>query len=292
MVTKMRPFISILTPAYNAAQFLPALIAAVAAQDYDRFEHVVIDDGSTDGTADLLASCSAYPHLRWYSRPNKGQYETQNELIREARGDVLTFICADDLYASTRVLSLVAEGFQESPGLDVVFGRTPRLVMAPEGAYTFDPDLPGRLARLLMRHAPCIQHCSLFVRTDLVRRRGLYFDPSYQHRGDWDWLIRMFQATDRSRHIPEMLSYWRLHPGQTTRTAIARGQQETARLCTIHKINPKVAGCARLASNAYAQIVHSCAIARHSGLLALWRKAAGSVRRRVGARMQPIPPTA
>jgi glycosyltransferase involved in cell wall biosynthesis len=282
----MKPFISILTPAYNAAQFLPVLLATVAAQDYDRFEHIVIDDGSTDETVNVLASCSA-PHLRWYSRPNKGQYETQNELIREAKGDVLTFICADDLYATTQTLSMVAEKFKESSGPEVVFGRTPRLVTAVEGSYTFDPDLPNRLARLLMRRVLCIQHCSVFVRADLVRRKRLYFDPSYKMRGDWDWLIRMFEATDRTRYIPEQLSYWRFHPGQTTQAATALGRQEIATLCVIHKINPKIASCARFVANLYAQIIHAYTIMRHSGLPALYRKAASSVRRR--EQMQTIP---
>ena len=279
-----RPLISILTPAYNAAPFLPALLATVAAQDYDRFEHIVIDDGSTDGTAGLLeAASSAYPHLRWYSRPNQGQYPTQNELIRQARGDVITFICADDLYASTRALSLVAEQFEAFPDVEVVFGRTPRLVMAREGAYSFDPDLPGWMARLLMRHSPCIQHCSLFVRAGLVRRKSLYFDPWYKQRGDWDWLIRMFQATRRTRHIPHPLSYWRSHPGQTSLTGSAAGRRETERLLAVHQINPRVAGCARRVAFVHEQIVHVCSILRQRGLLALLRKAAGAARRRIGA---------
>jgi len=279
-----RPLISILTPAYNAVTFLPDLIATVAAQDYDRFEHIVIDDGSTDGTADLLAAAgSAHPHLRWYSRPNQGQYRTQNELIRRAKGDVLTFICADDLYAGSRTLSLVAGQFEAFPDIEVVFGRTPRLVMAREGPYSFDPDLPGWMARFLMNHSPCIQHCSLFVRTSLVRRKSLYFDPWYKQRGDWDWLIRTFEATSRIRHIPQQLSYWRLHPGQTSQIESAAGRRETARLYAAHRIHPQVAGCARCVTFLHEQLVHLLSILRRRGLQELLRKFAGAVRRRIGA---------
>jgi glycosyltransferase involved in cell wall biosynthesis len=282
-----KPLISVLTPAYNAAAFLPELIATVAAQEYELWEHVVIDDGSTDETADLLAA-STSPHLRWHSRPNRGQYQTQNELIREAKGDIITFICADDLYATPRALSLVAEEFQAFPELDVVFGRTPRLVMAPEGAYTFDPDLPVWMARPLMRHWSCIQHCSVFVRADFVRRNSLYFDPSYQNRGDWDWLIRVFQ-TGWTGHIPSRLSYWRIHPGQTSQTAVACGQQETARLYQAHKIAPTIAAGIRHLAVAYAQILHSWSIMRRRGFPALLRKAAGSASRRIGLRLPRSP---
>jgi glycosyltransferase involved in cell wall biosynthesis len=268
------PFISILTPAYNAARFLPALLESTAAQEYPDFEHVVIDDGSTDGTADVLAG-RRDPRLRWYSRPNRGQYATQNELIGQARGEVITFICADDLYAGPRTLPVVARGFQEAPRPDVVFGRTPRLVMAPQGSYTFDPDLPSWMARPLMRHCLCVQHCSLFVRAELVRREHLYFDPSYRQRGDWDWMIRMFQATGRIRGIPDRLSYWRFHPGQTTQAATARGREETARLCATHGIQPQVVSCARMAAVVYAQTIHLSAIARRRGIGPAWRKVAG-----------------
>jgi hypothetical protein len=153
--------------------------------------------------------------------------------------------------------------------------------MAPEGPYTFDPDLPGWMARPIMRHFLCVQHCSLFVRADLVRRNNLYFDPWYRQRGDWDWLIRMFQATDRTRHIPDRLSYWRFHPGQTTQTARALGQRETARLLAVHQTNPRIAGCARLAVVVYAQVIHAWSIMRGKGLLALLRKIGGFVSRQM-----------
>jgi glycosyltransferase involved in cell wall biosynthesis len=140
------PLISILTPAYNAGKYLAELLDSVAGQDFQRYEHVVIDDGSKDNTKEILASrAGTNPRLRCYSRPNKGQYESQNELLKLARGEVICIICADDKYAGPRVLSLVAKKFAQAPDLDVLFGRTPRYC-----PYIFDPDLPRWLARLLM----------------------------------------------------------------------------------------------------------------------------------------------
>lgn len=277
----MRPFISILTPAYNAAAYLPQLISTVAMQGYDRFEHLVIDDGSTDNTADLLARMSYESRLRWYSRPNKGQYATQNELLAEAKGDVVAIICADDLCAHGDVLARVAKAF-EDPRVDVVFGRTPRLVARDDGVYSFDPDMPGWIAKYLVRHVLGIQHCSMYVRADLLRRRSLGFDPSYRLRGDWDWIIRVFSAADKIRYLPRPLALWRSHAGQTSKLQYDLGAAETRRLCAAHRTSYRLHCALALINNAQAQIFHSASIIRRSGIRAY-------LHRLIRLRVKPTP---
>jgi glycosyltransferase involved in cell wall biosynthesis len=268
------PLFSVLTPAYNASKYINELLNSVAAQDYARFEHVVIDDGSTDDTADILrVNAVVNPHLRWYSRPNKGQYATQNELLLKAKGDVISIICADDMYATKRALSLVAEQFAASPDLDVVFGRTPRLC-----PYTFDPDLPRWLARPLVRHTLCIQHCSLFVRREFLERNELYFDISYRMRGDWDWIIRVFDKTDRVKSIPNSLAYWRYHPKQTSVLERTEGTEESRRLCAAYGIDFRLHRFCAFASQAYAQSIHILVLLRLLGLNATIRKLSRSLR--------------
>ncbi len=99
MTTPELPLVSIVTPTFNSADYLQELLQSVAAQDYRRIEHIVIDDGSRDGGA-TVALLQRYPSVRWWSREdNRGQYATLNEGFRAATGDFLTTISADDTYA-------------------------------------------------------------------------------------------------------------------------------------------------------------------------------------------------
>ena len=226
------PVISVLTPAYNASHYLTALIESVRSQDYAYIEHIIIDDGSCDDSQ-TVTILKQYPHLKWQSRPNHGQYHTQNSLLRLATGDYVTFICADDLYAHQAAISSIVNRIRLHPGVDIVFGRTPRLVDY-EPKLSYHADISGYLARHIVRHFPAIQHCSVFVRRDLLLQEHLFFDPSYRMRGDWDWLIRLFNRAASIEYVPEDITYWRMHALQTSRLAYTHGQGETKRVCAHH----------------------------------------------------------
>src|SRR5512142_3060691 len=102
MVVDVYPPVSMVTPVYNGAEYLEDLIHSVLSQDYPNIEHIIIDDGSQDSGA-TVAILRKYPHLHWWSRPNKGQYATMNEGLLAARGDILCFVNADDLVAPNAV---------------------------------------------------------------------------------------------------------------------------------------------------------------------------------------------
>ena len=223
---------SILTPVFNGARFVEDLINSVLQQDYANYEHVVIDDGSNDHGATVNA-LRRYPHLKWKSRNNIGQCPTQNELLKMASGDVVSIICADDLYPTTTVLSSVARRFAAQPDLDVVIGRTRRLVDKDGIQYVFDPDLPAFLARRLVRYTLNIQHCAVFVRRRLLQEKDLYFDTFYKMRGDWDWIIRLLEATSKVEYTNETFALWRLHEAQASRTG-KTGELESRSLCAAH----------------------------------------------------------
>src|SRR5262245_24025055 len=104
-----QPLVSIVTPAFNAAAYLPDLLDSVAAQDYPCIEHIVIDDGSSDdaATPEVL---QRYPHVKWWRRENRGQYPTLNEGFRAASGDLVTTISADDRYCDAGAIRALVDG--------------------------------------------------------------------------------------------------------------------------------------------------------------------------------------
>ena len=79
--------ISIITPSFNQGQFIEEAIQSVLVQGYPDFEHIVVDNCSTDQTPEVVRR---YPHVRWISEPDRGQSHALNKGFHLATGDVLT----------------------------------------------------------------------------------------------------------------------------------------------------------------------------------------------------------
>jgi glycosyltransferase involved in cell wall biosynthesis len=89
------PEISVITPVLNGRRFIEDAIRSVLRQGYPRFEHVVVDGGSTDGTLEIL---NQYPHLRWVSESDRGLADAMNKGFRMSVGDVVVYLMADDYF--------------------------------------------------------------------------------------------------------------------------------------------------------------------------------------------------
>ena len=108
----MKPLVSVITPAHNAATILQCAVQAVANQTFHPLEHIIIDDGSTDGTAELLQELSReLPHVRYIHQPRQGAGMARNLGIEAAEGRYIAFLDSDDLWLPRKLESQV--GFME-----------------------------------------------------------------------------------------------------------------------------------------------------------------------------------
>ena len=156
------PLVSIITAVRNGSRYLSAVIESVLAQDYPRIEHIVIDDGSDDDDA-TIRILEQYPHLRWWTRENQGQYATQNEGLAAATGSIVSVICADDCYAAPSAVSIAVDYLLEHREYGCAFGRT--LNIGEDGdLLEAQTRIQGRLALQLLKYYCTVPHCALFVR--------------------------------------------------------------------------------------------------------------------------------
>ena len=194
--------ISVITVCYNSAKTLERTLRSVVEQDYQDVEHIVIDGGSSDGSADILATYrTGLAHL--VSEPDHGIYDAMNKGVALARGEVICFLNADDHYASPKVLSQVARKMQAQK-LDALMGdvgyfheRSPQRIVRRYRSDRFTPE------RLGWGWMPA--HPALFLNKNVVQRVGK-FRTDYRIAGDFEFIVRAFHGhTLRYEHISEVL---------------------------------------------------------------------------------------
>jgi glycosyltransferase involved in cell wall biosynthesis len=205
------PLVSIVTPTYNQAAFLPETIESVLAQDYPRIEYMVIDDGSTDETPEILSRYTG--RLLWESHSNRGQTSTINKGWERSQGDIVTWLNSDDTYLPGAVTTAV-NYFQQHPDIDIVFGDS--LFTSADGS-PIEPSKPQVGFNYYEFVAKChnpIPQPSAFIRRSVIEDIGL-LDPAYYYFMDWDFWLRA--GIDHSiAYFPELLSTYRLHEASKT----------------------------------------------------------------------------
>ena len=216
------PRISIVTPSFNQARFLPDTIQCVLGQNYPALEYVVVDGGSTDGSADVIrrhASDLSY----WCSEKDAGQYDAINKGFARTTGDVMAWLNSDDLYTPW-ALRTVGEIFRQLPEVQWLTTLLPLHWDAdglpsrcrPVPGYSKHGFLRGRhLPRPGESHKNFIQQESTFWRRSLWERAGGKIDPTLRLAGDFELWAKFYQHADLYG-VPLPLGGFRRHGDQKT----------------------------------------------------------------------------
>jgi len=198
-----RPSVSVIVPVYNAGEYLAEALDSVLAQDYDPVEVVVVDDGSTDGSAAIAAQRP----VRLIRRAHAGIASTRNAGVAAANGELIAFLDADDVWLPG-TLALRVEHLIANPELDYVLAR---IEIFGDGELKAPSWLPADWAS---RPQPGM--LPTFVgRAALVAAIG-GFDEAFVLGEDGDWLARLSDAGVRGESLDAVCARCRRHPGNTT----------------------------------------------------------------------------
>ena len=184
------PKISIVTPAYNSQHLIADTIESVLSQGYPNLEYIIIDGGSTDGTAQVIERYAAQLSY-WHSQPDAGQYDAINQGFAKATGEIMCWLNADDMFLP-RSLFVVGEIFAQLPEVEWLSSLQPATWDA-SGFLAGTNALPGfsRQAFLDGLYLPTtakkgywLQQESTFWRRSLWDKVGAQI-PKYDLAGDF-----------------------------------------------------------------------------------------------------------
>lgn len=205
------PSVSVIVPCYNQANFLPESLKSIQNQNYPDWEAVVVDDGSTDNTAETAREFQAHDHrIRYLYQMNKGLAGARNTGIRSAQADIIALLDSDDLW-EPGFLEIMLSKLKAHPQAAAVYcgiqfiDETGRQVGQPNVTIS----LPADFHKKLVNEGNWLAAHSVVFRKALASEVGL-FDESLQALEDWDLWIRM-----SARHpfigVPQALVKYRRH---------------------------------------------------------------------------------
>jgi glycosyltransferase involved in cell wall biosynthesis len=192
--------VSVIIPCHNYSSYLPSVFQSLAKQTYPNFECIIVDDGSTDQTKTVAAELAAKDaRIKYFRQENKGPSAARNNGIREASGEFIQLLDADDLIEPAK-LELQAEYLALHPEADIVYGEAryfhteqpeKRLYSMWGDNQPWMPMVSGRgkavLAALLANNIMVIS--SPLLRKKTFNTVGL-FDESLKYNEDWEFWLR------------------------------------------------------------------------------------------------------
>jgi glycosyltransferase involved in cell wall biosynthesis len=202
--------VSVIMPVYNGERFLAEAIESVLAQGHRPLEAIVVDDGSTDSTAQVA---SRFPEgVRYVYQPNSGPPAARNRGLKMAQGSFIGFLDADDLWTEGK-LELQLALLDGNPSVEVVIGlkQIVRIVGLQGGRHQSEKLSEADV--------------NLNLGTSLFRRSAFetvgFFDEALQHCDDWDWYMRARETgVSMARHQDVTLIYRRHEDNITNRVEV------------------------------------------------------------------------
>jgi len=221
--------VSVIIPAYNQARYLGQALQSLLDQTYPDWDAIVVDDGSTDETAQVAQGFHD-PRMRYVFQSNRGLSAARNTGLRHSSAPLVTFLDADDIFLPAK-LGLLTAALERQPELGLVAGQA--VLIDEEGRPTGQPfvtRLPADSPLLALANP--LHVGSVLLRRDWQAAVG-YFDENLRSYEDWDLWLRLALAGCQMGTIEEPVSGYRFHSAQMTRDG---GQMTTATFAVLDKL--------------------------------------------------------
>lgn len=218
------PKVSVVIPTYNCKDYVQEAINSVLAQTYRDFELIVVDDGSTDGTGEVLKQF--HSQIRYVYQKNQGSSAAQNRGIRMASGQLVAFLDHDDLWLPHKLERQVAY-LDAHPDVALVCSSV--LTIDADGScLSRETEERFHLSEGQLPFETIFFRCPVLTSTVLTKREALIqaglFDVTLRYGDDYDMWVRLALQSPIA-FIPEPLAYYRVHGGNTSALVMSRPEE-------------------------------------------------------------------
>jgi glycosyltransferase involved in cell wall biosynthesis len=216
--------VSVIIPAFNRAEYIKETVNSVLTQDYPNVDLIVVDDGSTDGTYEILSEYAGQDKLKLLAHPgreNKGQSAALNLGLEAASGDFIAILDSDDLFLPGK-LSAQVEYLNSHPDVGLVYGMGEGVDGSGRWIYdilSLDHHEPNDPNAILL-------DCYFHLPVNAIVRRKIYeqvgsFDEGFRAAQDHDMLVRIAENT-RFGFIPIKVFQYRRHGDSISNNGVRR----------------------------------------------------------------------
>jgi cellulose synthase/poly-beta-1,6-N-acetylglucosamine synthase-like glycosyltransferase len=246
------PRVSVILPTYNRAGFLQRAFDSISAQTFTDWELVIVDDGSTDDTSDLVATLSASitAPVRYVRQENQGAYGARNTGLDLAKGDYVAFFDSDDRWLPHHLHDCVA-ALDANPEVDWVYGACVRVEFATgrvlqqssfhiaSGPRPFLDLTTRKSGELRIIEDPKVLQCQLLhglfcgLQNSVIRRRvfaNRRFWPQYRVVEDELFVIRLLAAGVRFGYFENIHVVYHVHGENSSAAAAGASHDKTLRV--------------------------------------------------------------
>ncbi len=201
--------ISIVIPAYNVEEYIDECISSIIRQDYGRYEVILVDDGSTDHTPDIIDTyCRKDTRFKLIRKANSGVSSTRNVRLRHCSGDIIIFVDSDD-YMAPNALSVINDSFKEGCLLCFGYYRKQR-----NGVYEVIAD-DKNVEASAKEHIYLWDTISGYLwnkafRADVIKSHDLYMNEDVHYCEDLLFVHEYLKHCPVIKYVPQSLYYYRL----------------------------------------------------------------------------------
>jgi glycosyltransferase involved in cell wall biosynthesis len=238
----VQPKVSVIVPTYNRADLLPQTLASVLSQSYGDFELLVVDDGSTDDTSQVIAAISDARVVSLRQEHSGLPAVGRNTGIRQAAGIYIAFLDSDDLWLPDKLTRQVA-WMDDHPGVGLSYTNCYRFVDDPanhERTPLLQPhEMLSGYAFDQLYGWPKIPNLTVMIRSAVVAVVG-YFDedPRLKSNEDYEFWLRI-AARYPIDHLAAPLALYREHAGGISKAAVASGRSKLAMIEKLDRLYPQ-----------------------------------------------------